>query len=270
MLPVILTVAGSDPSGGAGIQADLSTIAALGGYGTSAVAAITVQNSQEFRCARPVEPDLVRDQIDAIFKDMPVAAVKTGMLVDADVIVAVARVLGAAGPVRIVVDPVMAATTGGASMDDDGVAAIRQHLMPLATLMTPNVPEAERLTGCKVRTVEDGIRASRMLLGLGARAVLLKGGHLAASPGTDVLVTGETEEVLPGVWQDQPHSHGTGCVLSAAIATYLGLGDDLGPAVRRGRTFLARALAHGRAPGGGPGSVNPLFRLVDEEGSKEP
>ena len=119
MLPVILTVAGSDPSGGAGIQADLSTIAALGGYGTSAVAAITVQNSQEFRCARPVEPDLVRDQIDAIFKDMPVAAVKTGMLVDADVIVAVARVLGAAGPVRIVVDPVMAATTGGASMDDD-------------------------------------------------------------------------------------------------------------------------------------------------------
>lgn len=262
MLPVILTIAGTDPSGGAGMQADLLTIAALGGYGASAVAAITVQSSREFRCAQPLAPDLVQHQMQAVFDDMPVAAVKTGMLLDADVIQAVATVLAVSAPKHIVVDPVMAATRGGTAMDDQGVEAIRKHMVPLATLLTPNVPETERLTGCTVRTVDDAIRAGRQLLAMGANAVLVKGGHLPAAPGTDVLATATGEELFQGVWQDQPNSHGTGCVLSAAIATFLGLGDGLARAVDRGRSFLAGALEHGRSPGGGPGSVNPLFRLA--------
>ncbi len=266
MLPVILTVAGSDPSGGAGIQADLLTIAAVGGYGASTVTAITVQNSRGLRSVRPVHPDLIREQMEAILEDMPVAAVKTGMLVRTDVILAVCGVLRNLRPDNIVVDPVMAATRGGNVMDDDGVQAVRKHLLPLATLLTPNVPEAERLTGLPVRTVEQAGDAGRMLLDAGAKAVLVKGGHLPDAPGTDVLVTGGGTDVFPGRWQDQPDSHGTGCVLSAAITTFLGLGNDLPTAVDRGRSFLAAALRHGRAPGRGPGSVDPMFRLRGEGG----
>ena len=265
MLPVILTVAGSDPSGGAGIQADLLTIAVNGGYGTSAVTAITVQNSLGLHTAVAVKPALVRAQMEAILEDMPVVAVKTGMLLEADVVVEVAAVLRAAMPARIVVDPVMAATRGGAAMDDRSVQAILDDLMPLATLLTPNVPELDRLAGGIVRTVDDAVAAGRRLVELGAKAVLVKGGHLPSAPGTDVLVSSEWTKVFPGVWQEQPNSHGTGCVLSAAIATFLGRGDDLRTAVGRGRVFLAGALENGVATGRAGGSVNPMFRLIRDE-----
>jgi hydroxymethylpyrimidine/phosphomethylpyrimidine kinase len=268
MLPVILTVAGSDPSGGAGIQADLLTISALGGYGASAVTAITVQNSRGLRSVQSVRPELVREQMEAILEDMPVAAVKIGMLVQTDVILAVCGVLGSLQPPHIVVDPVMAATRGGERMDEAGVQAIRTRLLPLATLLTPNIPETELLTGMEVRTVEEARHAGRRLLDAGARAVLVKGGHLPEAPGTDILVTGERSAVLPGQWQQQPHSHGTGCVLSSAIATFLALGDDLRTAVDRGRSFISGALQHGRTAGCGPGSVNPLYRLQDDDGNR--
>ncbi len=262
MLPVILTVAGSDPSGGAGIQADLMTIGAAGGYGATAVAALTVQNSRGLLSVRPVEPELVREQMQAILLDMPVAAVKTGMLARADVVDAVSAVLGRFRPAHVVVDPVMGATSGGTPMDRAAVQAIRSRLLPQATLLTPNVPEAERLTALPIRTVQEAGHAGHALLEAGAGAVLVKGGHLPESPGTDVLVTADGVHTFPGRWQDQPNSHGTGCVLSSAIATFLGLGDDLYTAVLRGKAFLAQALHHGRAPGTGPGAVNPLFRMT--------
>ena len=262
MLPVILTVAGSDPSGGAGIQADLMTIGAAGGYGATAVAALTVQNSRGLLSVRPVDPELVREQMEAILLDMPVAAVKTGMLARADVVETVAAVLGRFRPAHVVVDPVMGATRGGTPIDPEAVRAIKSRLLPLATLLTPNVPEAERLTALPVRTVQEAGNAGHALLEAGAGAVLVKGGHLPESPGTDVLVTGDGVHTFPGLWQDQPNSHGTGCVLSSAIATFLGLGDDVHTAILRGRAFLAQALRHGRAPGTGPGSVNPLFRMT--------
>lgn len=261
MVPVILTAAGSDPSGGAGIQADLLTISAAGGYGASALTAITVQDSAGLRRIQPVDPDLIRQQMDSIFLDMPVASVKTGMLACRDGVKAVADVLRRRMPAAVVVDPVLAASRGGDPMDDAGVEALKCELLPLATVLTPNVPEAERLTGLTVRTVHDAGVAGKVLLEAGPRAVLVKGGHLEEAPGTDVLVTAERIHVLPGQWQNQPHDHGTGCVLSSAVATCLARGADLLTAVEQGRSFLAGALAHGRARGKGTGAVDPMFRF---------
>ena len=261
MVPVILTAAGSDPSGGAGIQADLLTITAAGGYGASALTAITVQDSGGLRRIQPVDPELIRQQMDSIFLDMPVGSVKTGMLACRDGVTAVADVLRRRMPQAVVVDPVLAASRGGDPMDDAGVEALRSELLPLATLLTPNGPEAERLTGLTVRTVHEAGAAGKLLLQAGAGAVLVKGGHLEGAPGTDVLVTADRIHVLPGQWQDQPNDHGTGCVLSSAIATCLARGADLLTAVEQGRSFLAGALAHGKAMGKGTGAVDPMFRF---------
>jgi len=261
MQPIVLTIAGSDSSGGAGIQADLKAIAACGGYGASVLTAITAQNTRGVVAAEGLAPSLVRAQIDAVFDDLAVAACKTGMLATREIVLTVAAGLARQGPPFYVCDPVMISKTGHPLLPEECVTALRTQLLPRATLVTPNVHEAERLAGFPVRTPEDAERAGRHLVDRGARAVLVKGGHLAESPGTDILATPDGVVVLEGEWIETRHTHGTGCTYSAAIATHLARGFALEEAVRRSKRFLTEAIRAGWAVGAGHGPTDPFFFL---------
>lgn len=248
----VLVVAGSDSGGGAGIQADLKTIMALGGYAATAITALTAQNTLGVHGIMPVPPGFVRLQMTTALDDVGADAVKTGMLGSAEVVRAVAAVLrhGARG-VPLVVDPVMVAKGGAALLDDDAVAALRRDLLPLATLLTPNIPEAEALTG---RAIPDGAaarQAGMALLDLGAPAVLLKGGHFSGPVVQDLLVTATGVEVIEAPRIDTRHTHGTGCTLASAVAAGLAQGLPLSDAVRRGAAFVHAAIL--AAPGLGAG-----------------
>ncbi len=268
MQPIILTLAGSDSSGGAGIQADLKAITACGGYGASVITAITAQNTRGVTAAEGLPLPLIAAQIDAVFADLRVAACKTGMLASVGIVRTVAAGLARHAPPAYVCDPVMISKSGYALLADDCVAAVVAELVPRATVITPNVHEAERLTGLAVRTPADAERSGRHLLEQGARAALVKGGHLAERRGTDVLVTRDGVTVIEGEWIDTPHTHGTGCTYSAAIATHLGRGFPLEEAVRRSKRFLTEAIRAGWAVGGGHGPTDPFFFLRD--GAKDP
>ena len=261
--PVALTVAGSDPSGGAGVQADLKTFSALGAYGTAVLTALTAQNTRGVTGVHPVPAPFVGEQVATLLADVTVHATKTGMLGTAAVVREVAAALAgrAAGPV--VVDPVMVATSGDRLVDDDAVAAVRTDLLPVADLVTPNVPEAAALLGVAPATTVDELTGqARALLDLGPRAVLLKGGHLGGDVSVDVLVTaaGVVETVRPRIATRA--THGTGCTLSSAIAALVarrlaGAPDaepDWLPAVEGARDYLQAALAGGEALGIGSGS----------------
>lgn len=247
--PRALTVAGSDSSAGAGVQADLQTFAALGVFGACAVTAVTAQDSRGVRSVRPVAATLVAEQVRCALDDGGVAAAKTGMLVRADVVRAVAERLAASRVRSLVVDPVMASTGGTPLLDRAGVRHLRDRLLPLARLVTPNRDEATMLSGVEVEDLTSAIEAGRRILRLGARAVLVKGGHLEGEP-VDVLITRGVERRFVGrrvPWG----AHGTGCVLSAAVTARLALGDDLETAVGRAKRFLERRLRRAVALGGG-------------------
>ena len=275
---VILSIAGSDSSGGAGIQADLKAIAACGGYGATVITAITAQNTCGVRAAQEVAPELIETQLEAVFADLPVAAVKTGMLSSATVVGIVARALQQYGPLPFVLDPVMIAKSGHALLAADAVDALRRELLPLATLVTPNRHEAEKLAGMPVRDAEGAASAGRILLDGGCRAVLVKGGHLEAQTAVDVLVTLEGVEIFEAPRLQSRHTHGTGCTLSAAIATYLGKGESLVAAVRLAKRLVTEAIRAGVAIGSGQGPTDPFFYLrrsdtdvwVRELGLREP
>jgi len=264
MIPRGLTIAGSDSCGGAGLEADLKTFAALGVYGACAVTAVTAQNARGVVAAYEVPAALVAQQIDAVLDDVGADAVKTGMLSSAAVVEAVAERLAAhnarnpGGAVRrfgmrrrriIVVDPVIIAKDGTHLLTDDGVRALREKLLPLATLVTPNAPEAEALTGLRVGDIAGAAKATRRLVEMGARAALVKGGHLAG-PAVDVLWDGRDEAILSNPRLPGPPAHGTGCVLSAAITAYLARDEALTAAVAQAREFLQRALANTFSTGG--------------------
>ncbi|MGY1823605.1 bifunctional hydroxymethylpyrimidine kinase/phosphomethylpyrimidine kinase [Geodermatophilus sp. SYSU D00079] len=256
-VPVALTVAGSDPSGGAGIQADLKTFSALGAYGTAVLTALTAQNTRGVTGVHPVPAEFVAQQLDTLLDDVPVAATKLGMLGTAEVVAAVAGVLAArpAGPV--VCDPVMVSTSGHRLIDETAVDAVRTTLLPLADLVTPNVPEAAALLDTAPATDVDGLVAQgEALLALGPRAVLLKGGHLGGEESVDVLVTaaGATPTRRPRVTTTA--THGTGCTLSSALAALAAAqgADDWLPLVERARDYLQAALAAGTALGIGSGA----------------
>jgi hydroxymethylpyrimidine/phosphomethylpyrimidine kinase len=239
--PVVLTIAGSDPSGGAGIQADLKTFATLGAFGAAVVTAITAQNTWEVRGVEVVSPAFVVEQLDAVLDDLDVRAIKTGMLGRVAVVEAVAHRLAAGPAVPIVLDPVLVSTAGQPLTEADAVATIRRDLLPLATLVTPNLPEAEALTGRPVSTPAGMRDAARALTDLGARAVLVKGGHLPDAA-VDVLWDGTRFHELaaprvPGVF------HGTGCTLSAAIAVHLARGTRLRDAVAKAKRYVTDAIA---------------------------
>lgn len=246
----VLIIAGSDSGGGAGIQADIKTVTVLGGYAATAVTAITVQNTLGVTGVHPIPLEIVEAQARAVLDDIGADAIKTGMLGDAATVELVARLLDDAR-VPAVIDPVMVAKGGASLLADAAVAAVRERLVPRAALLTPNAPEAAALTGLKVESADDLRRAGEALLSAGARAVLMKGGHVPGDRLTDILMTPEGETVFEAERIATRHTHGTGCTLASACATGLAQGLPLTDAVARAWAYVQEAIA--RAPGLGKG-----------------
>lgn len=246
-----LTIAGSDSGGGAGIQADLKTFAAMGVYGTSAITALTAQNTLGVADVHIVPAEFVTAQIEAVVSDLGCDAVKTGMLATAATVEAVAAAVEGLDLPNLVVDPVMVAKSGDRLLEEDAVFAVRTVLLRLARVVTPNAPEAAVLAGMDVHSLADAREAARRILKLGPGAVLVKGGHLPGDTITDLLVDRSGEVEITGPRIIGPYTHGTGCTLSAAIAARLALGDGLEDAVRCARAFVTGAMQHGIDRGAG-------------------
>jgi hydroxymethylpyrimidine/phosphomethylpyrimidine kinase len=260
--PRVLTVAGSDSGGGAGIQADLKTFSALGAYGMTTITAVTVQNTEGVSGVESLAPAIVADQIRSVVRDIGVDAAKTGMLANAGIVTAAAEALRETGVPNIVVDPVSVSKHGHALLEPDAVGALRELILPLATVVTPNLPEAGVLSGADVATKDDMRRAAAAILALGPRAVLVKGGHLeGATAAEDLFVDGDVEEWISAEWIDTKDTHGTGCTISAAIAAHLARGDALIDAVRAGKAFVTEAIRHALHVGHGIGPVDQLWRI---------
>jgi len=257
-LPVALTIAGSDSGGGAGIQADLKTFAVLGVHGTSAITAITAQNTMGVTDILELPTSLIREQIRVVVEDIGVQATKTGMLSSPEIIEAVATSIELHGLRALVVDPVMVAKGGAKLLHDDAVATMRARLIPLAAIITPNLPETEVLLGRSITTIEERRQAARDLVAMGARAAVVKGGH-ARGDVTDVYFDGTELVELPGRRIDTPNTHGSGCVFSAAITANLALGAEPLEAVREAKDFITQAIAQSLEIGHGHGPVNPVF-----------
>jgi hydroxymethylpyrimidine/phosphomethylpyrimidine kinase len=249
-MQTVLTIAGSDSSGGAGIQADLRTFCAHGVFGMSAITAVTAQNTRGVTQVLPMPPDLVTAQIDAVVTDLFPAATKIGMLANREIVDAVADALERHRLPHVVLDTVMVAKGGARLLDERAVGAIRSALLPLAEIVTANVPEAEALTGHALSDVEGLRRAARDMVQAGARAVIVKGGHLEG-PAIDVLFDGREYLELRADRIATRHTHGTGCTFAAAIAARLALGDSLHGAARAAKQYVTRAIAN--APGLGHG-----------------
>jgi hydroxymethylpyrimidine/phosphomethylpyrimidine kinase len=259
-----LSIAGSDSGGGAGIQADLKTFARFGVFGTSVITAVTAQNTLGVRAWERVSPDLVRAQIDAVAEDLRPAALKSGMLADADIVRAVAERVRAHHLAPYVLDPVMVATSGDVLLDQDAVSAIVSDLFPLAALVTPNLDEASLLVGEPVRDVDAMERAARTLVDvLGAQAALVKGGHLDGTSLVDVLYDGETTRRFSQQRIDTRNTHGTGCTLSSAIVALLAMDHSLVQSVEGALAFVHRAILSAPGLGSGYGPLN--FLALDDE-----
>jgi hydroxymethylpyrimidine/phosphomethylpyrimidine kinase len=263
-LPVALTIAGSDSGGGAGIQADLKTFQAYGVFGTTAITAVTVQNTLGVGAVHAVPPDIVVAQIHAVCDDLAPAACKTGMLGSTEHVLAVAAAIATAKLQLFVLDPVMVATSGDRLLDPGAERAILTSLMPLSMIITPNLDEAEILTGYEVRTVAAMERASRRLVELGARAVLLKGGHLDGEHVVDMLFDGESCQTYERPRIPSSSTHGTGCTVSAAITAELAHGSTLHEAVESALVFVHRAIASAPALGRGAGPLNHFIPTLRE------
>jgi hydroxymethylpyrimidine/phosphomethylpyrimidine kinase len=260
-VPRALTIAGSDSGGGAGIQADLKTFQALGVFGMTAITAVTVQNTKGVSGYVELPPATVGEQIRAVVTDIGVDAAKTGMLSSAPIIMEVAEALAEAGLSNLVVDPVFVSKHGHSLLREDAVDALRTRLLPLARLVTPNLDEAAGLAGFPVATDQDMERAGQVILDLGPEAVLVKGGHREGEQATDLLITGEGIQPFSTDRIDTSDTHGTGCVLSAAIASYLARGEVLVEAVARGKEFVTEAIRHALRLGEGIGPVDPSWEL---------
>ena len=245
----VLTIAGSDSSGGAGIQADLKTFAANGCYGMSVITALTAQNTQGVAAIHAAPVDFVAKQIDAVLADVGADAVKIGMLFSPELIETVARKLKEYRVTRIVLDPVMVAQSGDKLLRDDAVAALQTHLIPLAEIVTPNVPEAEVLLGTRIGTLDGAAAAAEELMRFGCRNVLVKGGHLEGEASDDCLFLGAEKRLvrLAGARIETRNNHGTGCTLSSAIAAFLARGFEMEEAVRRAKAYVAAAIQAGAA-----------------------
>jgi len=264
MIARALTIAGSDSGGGAGIQADLKTFTVFRVFGTSAITALTAQNTTGVSGIHTVPPDFVRRQIDAVLSDIGTDAAKTGMLATAAIIETVAAAVRDWRLEQLVVDPVMVAQSGAALLAPAAREALLQTLIPLARLVTPNTQEAAALTGLPVSNVAEMRAAARALIARGARAVLLKGGHLQGPEMVDVFDDGHRVRELRAARIDTPHTHGTGCQLSAAITANLALGRSLDEAIDVGKRFITESIRAGLALGHGNGPANPLAWLENE------
>jgi len=269
--PIALTIAGSDSSGGAGIQADLKTFSALGVYGASVITALTAQNTRGVKAIHPVPADFIAAQIEAVASDLAVAAIKIGMTGTADAITAIAQGVGSLGSVPVILDPVMVAESGAALLDTGAEQALREKLVPLATLITPNLHEAARLLDQSVARSEDAMRdQARQLYEAGARAVLVKGGHGRGAEAVDIFYDGEEFTRLAAKRVATANAHGTGCTLSSAIAAFMARGEPLGGAVEHAKAYLTAALAHADEldVGSGAGPVHHFHGVWGDEGEE--
>ncbi len=260
-----LSIAGSDSCGGAGIQADLKTFAALGTYGMSVITAVTAQNTTGVRSIMAATPEVVGDQIDAVMSDIKPDAVKIGMLMNSQIIATVASKLSQWKPRHVVLDPVMVSTSGSRLIDEEAVTTLIEQLLPIATVVTPNRAEAECMAQCRVTDTASATMAAQRIIGLGAKAVLIKGGHLDTSKGmvTDMLWTAGDQK--PATYTapivDTRNTHGTGCTLSSAIASFMARGLNLTEAIAKAKQYLAKALEAGAqvTVGSGHGPMNHEF-----------
>jgi hydroxymethylpyrimidine/phosphomethylpyrimidine kinase len=262
--PIALTIAGSDPSGGAGIQADLKTFTVFGVYGASVITALTAQNTLGVTGVLKVPADFIAAQFEAVTGDLQVRAVKTGMLADVETVACVSGLLATLRPAHLVVDPVMVATSGDRLIDADAVAAVRHKLIPLADVITPNLPEAAALLGCALARSEDEMRDQASgLLDFGCRAVVLKGGHGEGAEAVDLLATASRVTRLSQPRIETRNTHGTGCTLAAALTAGLAEGRSLEDAVSRAKAFVWQALTSGAVQqiGAGSGPVDHLFSV---------
>ncbi len=260
--PRALSIAGSDSGGGAGIQADLKTFSALGVFGMTAITAVTVQNTQGVSGYETLPPPIVGDQIRAVVTDIGVDAAKTGMLASAEIVEAVAAAVAETNVPNLVVDPVAVSKHGHRLLDEDAVGALRDRILPLATLVTPNLPEATGLVGFEVTSRDLMEDAAETIRAMGPGAVLIKGGHLPGSNGADdVFFDGDRMMWIAGERIETTNTHGTGCTLSSAIAAYLARGDELFEAVRKGKLFVTEAIRAALPLGKGIGPVDPLWAI---------
>ena len=261
--PVILSIAGSDCSGGAGIQADIKTISALGGYAASAITAITVQNTLGVRAVQSISPDMVRGQIEAVMDDLQPVAIKIGMINDIKIVRVISDCLQKYSPAYVVYDPVMVSTSGKKLMTDEAIEEIKKELLPLVTLITPNIDEAKVLTGKSIHNIQDMQAAAKMLTDDYQTNILLKGGHLEGDNMCDLL---HTSEFIYHIYEEkkiESHNlHGTGCTLSSAIATYLAKGYPMRESIQHAKTYITQAIIAGKELNIGHGN-GPLWHFPD-------
>ncbi|MEH7392229.1 bifunctional hydroxymethylpyrimidine kinase/phosphomethylpyrimidine kinase [Bacillus sp. JJ1503] len=258
-----LTIAGSDSGGGAGIQADLKAFAAQGVFGMSVITAVTAQNTQEVRSVQNIDLSIIRDQIEAVFDDIQVDAVKIGMLSTAETVEVVARSLQKYKPKYIVLDPVMVSKGGHHLLQKEAMSALKEILIPLSTVVTPNIPEAEVLTGSKINCEEDIKYACVVIKALGAGSVLLKGGHLSGEP-NDLFFDGNSFQWIKGERIHTKNTHGTGCTLSSAIAANLAKGESLLETIRSSKNYITTAIKHSLELGHGHGPTNHFYELYEK------
>jgi hydroxymethylpyrimidine/phosphomethylpyrimidine kinase len=269
MMKTALTIAGSDASGGAGIQADLKTFQAHGVYGMSAITAVTVQNTQKVYEVQEMTPDIVKGQILRLFEDIEIHAVKIGMVSSISLIRAIADALGAVARPPVVLDPVMISKSGYRLLRQDAQDALVAHLFPLAEVVTPNIYEAEALAGMAIGTVAQMRTAAEKILALGATKVVVKGGHLGEARATDIIFDGREFRSLESRWVETKNTHGTGCTFSSAVAANLALGRDFFDAVTRAKDYITGAIAHSLDIGKGYGPTHHFYDLYARAGLPE-
>lgn len=265
---VALTIAGSDSSGGAGIQADLKTFQAHGVFGMSAVTAVTVQNTQKVYDIQEILPKIVHDQIICLFDDIEIHAVKIGMVSSIELIQAITKALKAVKPPAIVLDPVMISKSGYRLLNQDAQDALTQYLFPLAEVVTPNIYEAEALIGKKIAGVDDMKSAAIDILKLGSNKVVVKGGHLEEDRATDILYDGQEFKALESQRVETKNTHGTGCTFSSAIAANIALGKEFFEAVTLAKAYITGAIEHSLSIGKGHGPTHHFYDLYAKAGIK--
>ncbi|KOF56745.1 MULTISPECIES: bifunctional hydroxymethylpyrimidine kinase/phosphomethylpyrimidine kinase [Clostridium] len=261
----VLTIAGSDSSGGAGIQADLKTFSAHGVFGMSVIAAVTAQNTKEVIDVQNISPDIIGKQIDAIFDDIEVDAIKIGMISEIEGIKVVSERLRKYKPQNVVLDPVMVSKSGYSLMNPNSVETLIKELIPIVSVVTPNIPEAEIIASIKIKTMGDMEKAAKIMYNMGPKNVLVKGGHLTGDA-TDVLYDGKEFVYLENQRINTKNTHGTGCTLSSSIASNLALGMNIKEAVKNAKKYITTAIEHSLAIGHGSGPTNHFYELYKKAG----
>lgn len=257
----VLTIAGSDSGGGAGIQGDLKAMSANGVFALSVITAVTAQNTEEVTEVFELPASIIAAQIDAVFDDFDIAAVKTGMLSSTAIVELVAKMLAPQQIANLVVDPVMTSKTGHPLLKPDAIETLKRLLLPLALVVTPNIHEAQLLSGIAITNLADARRAAKIIHGFGSKYVLIKGGHLPTDRATDLLYDGRFFNIYKGEFIDTPHTHGTGCTFASALAAQLARGKSVPDAVQAAKTYLTEAIRHSLAIGHGTGPTNHFYFL---------